>query len=498
MCVTYPYYNPARDIPSLAGKVVLITGDTSGTGKEAAAEISRYGRPAQVWIAGRRAEEGGRAIAHIRKWCGATPPRSATSEPEPAQRLEDMYPTSGGRRRGGTAASQARWESDHGSNQSSAGTPSSSAASITPATTTSSASSRSRGSSIGGDGQAAAGSASASASASAATTTVRFLYMDLASLESVRDAAARFLTSVDRLDILILGAGEIAMPPGVTVEGYERHMGVNHLGHALLLKLLMRLLVRTATCDAVGSDVRVVSVSSMAHRFATSKGIDFDTLKPGQHGPPPQQQQQQHHHQDASSSSSPTRPSSAASTFRSPGHYYHHDAGDPYPSPSPSRSAADDEDEDDVRTTSALLLYGQSKLANILYARELAERCPLFTTVSINPGISKTEADGCTGGGGGGGAGRNATQRARSGSPLMERVRRVILPFFGLDMCEAIKNHLWAATAKGVESGEYYEPVGVPSRGTAFAQDRVLGWRLWEWTQKELEGYSLPENLGAG
>ncbi|KAL8397249.1 hypothetical protein RB594_004099 [Gaeumannomyces avenae] len=487
MCVTYPYYNLARDIPSLAGKVVLITGGTSGTGKEAAAEISRYGRPAQVWIAGRRAEEGGRAIAHIRKWCGATPPRSATSEPEPAQRLEDMYPTSGGRRRGGTAASQARWESDHSSNQSSAGTSSSSAASITPTTTSSSASSRSRGSSIGGDGEAAAGSVSASASA--ATTTVRFLYMDLASLESVRDAAARFLASVDRLDILILGAGEIAMPPGVTVEGYERHMGVNHLGHALLLKLLMRLLVRTATCDAVGSDVRVVSVSSMAHRFTTSKGIDFDTLKPGQHGPP--------QHQDASSSS-PTRPSSAASTLRSPGHYYHHHyAGDPYPSPSPSRSADDDEDEDDVRTTSALLLYGQSKLANILYARELAERCPLFTTVSINPGISKTEARGCTGGGSGG-AGRNATQRARSGSPLMERVRRVILPFFGLDMCEAIKNHLWAATAKGVESGEYYEPVGVPSRGTAFAQDRVLGWRLWEWTQKELQGYSLPENLGAG
>ncbi|KAL8365474.1 hypothetical protein RB595_004336 [Gaeumannomyces hyphopodioides] len=494
MCVAYPYYNPARDIPSLAGKVILITGGTSGTGKEAAAEISRYGRPAQVWIAGRRAEEGGRAIAHIRKWCGATPPRSVTSEPEPAQHLEDMYPTSGSRQRGGTA-SHVRWESDYSSNQSSAGTPSSSAASITPATsssaasitpatsssaasitpaTSSSASSRSRGSSIGDDGEAAAAAASA-------TTTVRFLYMDLASLESVRDAAARFLASVDRLDVLILGASEIAMPPGVTVEGYERHMGVNHLGHALLLKLLMRLLVRTATCDAVGSDVRVVSVSSMAHRFTTSKGIDFDTLKPGQHAP----------HQDVSS---PTRPSSAASPSRSAGHHHHHHhyAGDPYPSPSPSRLTADDEDEDDGRTTSALLLYGQSKLANILYARELAERCPLFTTVSINPGISKTEADGYIG------DGRPAAQRARSGSPLMDRIRRVILPFFGLDMCEAIKNHLWAATAKGVESGEYYEPVGVPSRGTTFAHDRILGWRLWEWTQRELEGHSLPENLGAG
>ncbi|KLU91623.1 oxidoreductase [Magnaporthiopsis poae ATCC 64411] len=394
MCVKFQNYNPATDMPSLAGKVILITGGTSGTGKEAAAEISRYGRPAQVWIAGRQAEEGSSAVAHIRTWCRTTPPRSIISQPGSRQQTEDAFLASSSSMRRGGSGSYGRWESDYHRNKGSV-------ASAMPST---------RGSSLSSDD----GDETAALTGTA-TTKVRFLYMDLASLESVRDAAARFLASVDRLDVLILGAGEIAMPPGATAEGYERHMGVNHLGHALLLKLLMRLLVRTATCDAKGSDVRVISISSMAHRFTTSMGIDFDTLKPG------------HHRAPSPTSLSP----STASTFHpvaaaaTAGHYCYY-------------VGVDNGAEDDGYTTSALLLYGQSKLANILYARELAERCPLFTT-----------------------------------------------------------NHLWAATANGVESGEYYEPVGVPSRGTAFAQDRVLSWRLWEWTQRELQGYSLPENLGA-
>lgn len=458
MCVRFPDYNPATDMPSLAGKVILITGGTSGTGKEAAAEMSRYGRPAQVWIAGRQAEEGSSAVAHIRTCCRATPQRSVISQPESRQPVEDAFLASSSSRRRGASGSHGRWESDYHRSKGSV-------ASTTPIT---------RGSSISGDDDDATAALTGTATGTAITT-VRFLYMDLASLESVRDAAARFLASVDRLDVLILGAREMAMPPGATAEGYERHMGVNHLGHALLLKLLMRLLVRTATCDAEGSDVRVVSISSMAHRFTTSRGIDFGTLKPG------------HHHTPSSASLSST-----ASTFRSAAAAaaarFYHAGGDP--SSSTLRSRADDGAGGGGYTTSTLLLYGQSKLANILYARELAERCPLFTMVSLSPGISKADS-------GGGGAGDPAMPRPWSGSRLMDRVRRVILHFLGLDPCEAVKNHLWAATANGVESGEYYEPVGVPSRGTAFAQDRVLSWRLWEWTQRELRGYSLPENLGA-
>jgi NAD(P)-dependent dehydrogenase (short-subunit alcohol dehydrogenase family) len=56
---------------------------------------------------------------------------------------------------------------------------------------------------------------------------------------------------------------------GKTVEGFERHIGVNHLGSFALTGLLLDLL-------KAGTDARVVSTSSTAHRLV--KGIDLDDL----------------------------------------------------------------------------------------------------------------------------------------------------------------------------------------------------------------------------
>jgi hypothetical protein len=39
-----------------------------------------------------------------------------------------------------------------------------------------------------------------------------------------------------------------------------------------------------------------------------------------------------------------------------------------------------------------------------------------------------------------------------------------------------------------VETGRYYEPVGLAGNGSELSKDEELGQRLWEWTQKELEG----------
>lgn len=52
-------------------------------------------------------------------------------------------------------------------------------------------------------------------------------------------------------------------------------------------------------------------------------------------------------------------------------------------------------------------------------------------------------------------------------------------------------NQLWAATAQGVCSGEYYEPVGVEGKavGNRLVKDNGLIDRLWEWTQGVLEEY---------
>lgn len=44
-------FEPARDIPSLADKVILITGAAGDLGRQTAIELARYGRPARIYIA---------------------------------------------------------------------------------------------------------------------------------------------------------------------------------------------------------------------------------------------------------------------------------------------------------------------------------------------------------------------------------------------------------------------------------------------------------------
>jgi NAD(P)-dependent dehydrogenase (short-subunit alcohol dehydrogenase family) len=83
---------------------------------------------------------------------------------------------------------------------------------------------------------------------------------DLGSLDSIARCANRIAEKVGRVDVLINNAGIMAVPYGTTVDGHERQLGTNHLGHfALTGRLLPRLLESEAG--------RVVTVSSDAHRF---------------------------------------------------------------------------------------------------------------------------------------------------------------------------------------------------------------------------------------
>lgn len=68
---------------------------------------------------------------------------------------------------------------------------------------------------------------------------VSFVVMDLASLASVREAAARVLDQADSVDALICNAAiaQIATQK-ITVDGFESQLGVNHLAHFLLCGLL--------------------------------------------------------------------------------------------------------------------------------------------------------------------------------------------------------------------------------------------------------------------
>ncbi|MCW8194663.1 SDR family NAD(P)-dependent oxidoreductase [Proteobacteria bacterium 005FR1] len=101
---------------------------------------------------------------------------------------------------------------------------------------------------------------------------VRIYEMDLADFDSVRRFADNFMTEYPRLEILINNAGIMASPLARTVQGYELHFAVNHLGHFLLTAALAPALAASASC-------RVVTLSSLAHRLSPVhfEDIHFDS-----------------------------------------------------------------------------------------------------------------------------------------------------------------------------------------------------------------------------
>ncbi|XP_061825022.1 retinol dehydrogenase 12 isoform X1 [Nerophis lumbriciformis] len=102
-----------------------------------------------------------------------------------------------------------------------------------------------------------------------AAASIRFSYpkarvevrgLDLADTCSIRSFAQQFLTDFTQLHVLVNNAGVMMCPYTKTNDGFEMHIGVNHLGHFLLTSLLIGLLKRSAPS-------RIVVVSSLAHNF---------------------------------------------------------------------------------------------------------------------------------------------------------------------------------------------------------------------------------------
>jgi len=99
---------------------------------------------------------------------------------------------------------------------------------------------------------------------------LKFMPLDLNDLNSVKDFAANFDKTYDKIDILLNNAGIMALPKReTTAQGFEKQFGVNHVGHFLLTKLLLEKVKKS-------EQGRIVNLSSLAH---TSGKMNFDDLQ---------------------------------------------------------------------------------------------------------------------------------------------------------------------------------------------------------------------------
>jgi NAD(P)-dependent dehydrogenase (short-subunit alcohol dehydrogenase family) len=111
------------------------------------------------------------------------------------------------------------------------------------------------------DGQRAADTLNREAGRSA----VRYLPLDLGSLQAIHSFADTLLAGGERLDALVLNAGlQFRDSAQRTADGFEATFGINHLGHFLLLHRLLPLLQPQA---------RVAVVSSGTHDPAQRTGM---------------------------------------------------------------------------------------------------------------------------------------------------------------------------------------------------------------------------------
>lgn len=97
---------------------------------------------------------------------------------------------------------------------------------------------------------------------------VAVLPLDMADFASIERCAAQLLRGEPRIDILVLNAG-VCGATGTTAQGFEMQMGVNHIGHALLCRLLL------PTLRAQPFTSRIIAISSVGHRFAFISADDL-------------------------------------------------------------------------------------------------------------------------------------------------------------------------------------------------------------------------------
>lgn len=271
-----------------------------------------------------------------------------------------------------------------------------------------------------------------SSSSSTSFTIPSSSLLDLASLDSVRDFSSAVLDSGRPLHVLLNNAGIMALPQRETTEdGIERQLGVNHVGHFALTSRLLPLLLETAATAA------------------TTKEEEGD------------------------SSSSAVRVVTVASSAHQFGRI-------------------DFTNLNLEKGYSAWGAYGQSKLANVLFAYELARRTTmtastsnnndnngaspllLLTSNALHPGVVRTELA------------RHLFDSSSAG-PLAKLAALATAPFLKTPE-QGARTSIFLSSSPDVEgvTGCYFVNSKITSSNAA-SRDLEVARKLWE-VSKEMTG----------
>ncbi|CRG90487.1 putative oxidoreductase C736,13 [Talaromyces islandicus] len=122
-----------------------------------------------------------------------------------------------------------------------------------------------------------------------ATPAVELVALDLASQQSIQQAASQIANSVDAVDVLINNAGVMTLTRENTADGLELQFGTNHIGHFLFTQLLIKQLLRAGSKN--DRSARVINVTSEGHRLSPIRFHDYFVEGkdvPDEEQPPPE------------------------------------------------------------------------------------------------------------------------------------------------------------------------------------------------------------------
>ncbi|RMY37323.1 hypothetical protein D0866_03337 [Hortaea werneckii] len=126
----------------------------------------------------------------------------------------------------------------------------------------------------------------------------------------------------------------------------------------------------------------------------------------------------------------------------------------------PKQGLVLDEVRGDMAGLGGMARYGHSKLANVLFAKKLAQMYPCIRSIAVHSGLRT---------------------RAKPMEPGVLTVE------------EGAKTQLWAATASKAQSGKFYFPIRKEGDGGKHRNDLKMNDNLWRWTEKK-----LAQNRGRG